>query len=353
MKRRYVLFALFAALVVLVACNLPTVGKKATPARPTIGPSWPTAAPLITPTAVPSPTTPPTSPPTPTPTALPPTATQPPTPSSIPPTATPAVTRIRFAPGAISWTATLPKNAGKYVFYAAAGQSTEILVLKPDGKPAAAALAFWGADGTVYQTYNIGRPDWRGMLPKTQDYYISIAAPGGTAGLRLVLTIYPPMQQRKRVSNSALGFVLNYDAAISKAALPGYFDNEIVGIQLTLPGLFKGTNLQEAYFVISREDITGRDACMNTPPASGEVEVRGSWRVNGIDYTHYYTEEGAAGNIYKAELFRTYVRNTCLTVRLFTHETDIGNYGSGQVKPYDRKRTLGELKRIFFTLRWP
>ncbi len=360
-NRAHALAILLAIAGVLIACNLPMASKKAT-ATPTpkikVSPIRPTIIPIITatpmpPTAQPTNTAKPNTPTatkaatsTPAPTLTP---TRPPTPTKRP---TPAWKKIVFARGAISWSGAVPPNGG-FVFFALGGQSAEILVTTHDGKPANAALALSGADGSVYQTYNIGRPDWRGMLPKSQNYYIAIAAPNGTSGLKLTLTIYPPMRQRKEESNSQFGFVVDYDAKTAKKELPGYFENEIFGVRLTDNALYKNTNLQEAFFVISRENLRSRNACLNTRPDAGEVDDRGVWRVNAIDYRYYHTEEGAAGHFYKSELFRTYVRNTCLTVRLFTHETDIGNYASGTVKAYNRKRVLAELKRIFFTLRWP
>ena len=282
------------------------------------------------------------------------------TPDSGEPARTPAFTqrpapawgKIAFAKGAISWKSKIPPKVGGYVFHAMAGQGAEILVTRPDGRPADAALSLAGSDGTVYQSYDINRPNWRGILPKTENYRIEIAVQGTTNGTELKVTIYPPMRQRKEEFNSRLGFLVSYDASVSHKALPRYFNNELLGILLTDKELYQKTNLQEAYFVISRENLQGRQSCLDAKPYAGEVEKQGTWRVNGIDYRHYHTEEGAAGNLYRTELFRTFVHSFCTTVRLFTHETDIGNYAHGQVKPYDRKRVIKELKQIFFTLRW-
>ncbi|GEM_PF-666884 len=278
---------------------------------------------------------------------------QPPT-ASAPTAATPPQsreTRIQFASGAITWQA--PVNAsGNYVFGAMQEQSAEMLVLHGD-QPADAALALAAPNGQPLQTYNIGRPDWRGMLPQTGDYHISIAAPHGTAGLTLRVTIYPPLRQPQAVTDTGVGFKVLYDRAIAHRQLPGYFPHEVFGVLLAAGDFYTNTNLSEAYFVISLEDYHDRDTCLNAPPDAAEVNALGTWRVNNVDYRYYHTEEGAAGSLYQSEFFRTYVHTRCITVRLFTHETNIGNYDSGSVTPYDRQRVLSELKRIFFTLRWP
>ncbi len=358
---------LLAAFVLLLAaglasCTLPSAGNPsptvappptatAPPPPPTAPPPTPTAPPPPPPTAPPpTPTAPP--PPPPTPTAVPPTPTPPP-----PPTATPTPapqnqeTRIQFAPGAISWQAPIT-GGGSYVFGAMQGQSAEILVLH-NGQPADAALSFAAPDGQPLQTYNIGRPDWRGVLPQSGDYHLAIAAPNGLQGLTLRVTIFPPMQQPQTVTDTGVGYRVTYDQAISHQQLPGYFQGEVFGVLLASNDFYMTTNLSEAYFVLSLESYTDPDTCLNAPPDAGEIEAIGTWRVNNVDYRYYHTEEGAAGSLYQSEFFRTYVHLRCVTVRLFTHETNIGNYDPGTVTPYDRERVINELKRIFFTLRWP
>jgi len=277
------------------------------------------------------------------------------------PTSTPSVIlrpvraweKIVFEKGAISWSARISPKIQGYFFFAFAGQSAEILVIKSDGRLANVTLALSGADGSVYQAHNLGRADWRGLLPKTQNYYITIAAPHKATGTELRVTIYPPMRKHMEEFNSQLGFVVSYDTTIWRKSLPGYFDNEVFGLLLTDNRLYENTNLQEVYFVISREDLLEKGACLEAKPQAGETEERGIWRVNKIDYRYYHTEEGAAGNLYRTELFRTFVHNRCIIVRLFTHETNIGNYFSTQVKSYRRKKVIDELKQIFYTLRWP
>ena len=233
------------------------------------------------------------------------------------------------------------------------GQSTEIVVLQGD-QPADAALSLAAPDGQPLQTYNIGRPDWRGVLPQTGDYHLAIAAPGGLNGLTLQVTIYPLPAEPHPITDTGVGFTLTYDGAYFDPQKPNLFGNEVLGLNLAASQFFMNTNLEEVYFVLSLESYTDADTCLNAPPEGIAIQnAVGTWRVNGVDYRYYIGGEGAAGNLYDADIFRTFVHNRCITVYLFVHSTDIGNYTPGTVTPYDKQGVDDQLKRVFFTLRWP
>ncbi len=259
-------------------------------------------------------------------------------------------TRIKFAKGAISWQGAVNSASAAYVFYAAKGQSVEIL-LTQGNQPANAVLTLKGADGKVLQDANVHRPDWRGVLPKTQDYHLQISAPNGTSGLTLTVTIYPLPQEPKQVQDTGVGYRLVYDGKYFHPEKPGYFANEIFGLNLAYKEFFMNTNLEEAYYVMSLEPINDPKVCLNTPPEDIAADAIDTWRVNGVDYRHYHSAEGAAGNFYTSEVFRTYVHLRCVTVYLFTHTTDVTV--NDNVTPYDEKGVMDELKRVFYTLVWP
>ncbi len=258
--------------------------------------------------------------------------------------------RIKFAKGAITWQDSV--NATDYVFYAAKGQSVEILLTQGD-QPADAVLTMTGADGKVLQAADVNRSDWRGVLPKTQDYHLHINAASGMGGMILRVTIYPLPKEPKRVQDTGVGYRLIYDGVYFHPEKSGYFQNEVFGLSLADADFFMNTNLEEAYYIMALEPIHDVNICVNTPPEDLAVDVIDVWRVNGVDYQHYHSEEGAAGNIYEAEVFRTYIHHRCMTVYLFTHAGNVSNFDSGMVTPYDRKRVMDELKRVFYTLVWP
>lgn len=117
--------------------------------------------------------------PTPTPTAVP---TNTPVPSATPaPTATPAhpavkpdAPRLDFSkktmyagPGDVQ-----PGDSMQVVFTGEAGRKIKIQTTIDSGT--GAALSLWGADGTMLVPEITGITGWEGVLPKAQDYYVSL-----------------------------------------------------------------------------------------------------------------------------------------------------------------------------------
>ncbi len=281
------------------------------------------------------------------------------------PTATPVVTpqtnggstgeeRIQFALGAISWQKVLGPQENAFVFNATQGQSVEILVQQGD-QPAAVALALAAPGGQPLQTYNIGRPDWRGVLPQTGDYHLSLSAPQDVQGLTLTVTIYPLPGDPHPLSDAALGYHLVYDGHVFlPQAPPPVFTNAAVSLYLAQDDFYMNTNLEEAYFVLAQESYNDADTCLNAPPEGvmAIAQAVDTWRINRVDYRHYVTQEGAAGHAYRADVFRAWTGAHCVTAYLFVHTTNLSNYDPGMVTPYDEQGVLDELKRVFFTLRW-
>ena len=258
--------------------------------------------------------------------------------------------RINFAKGAISWQGTVSEQFSRYVFYAVRGQSVEILLTQGD-RPANAVLILTGSDGKVLQHAKVNRPDWRGVLPKTQDYHINIL--NSTTGMQLTVTVFPLPQDPRQVQDTGVGYRMVYDGKYFYIKKPGYFQNEIFGLGLTCKKIFMNTNLAEAYYIMALEPINDPKTCLNTSPADLIAGLVDNWRVNGIDYQHYRTAEGAAGNFYDSDVFRTYIHRRCITVYLFIHTHNLANYNPGTVAAYNRKEVMAELKRVFYTLVWP
>lgn len=100
--------------------------------------------------------------------------------------------RIRFAPGGSS--ATLlgnlsPNGLDYYVLTALAGQTMTVEVLPTAGHP---LLSISGANGEVLKSAGAGSPSWSGVLPLTQDYFITISAEGDSAVNYTLQVTIPP-----------------------------------------------------------------------------------------------------------------------------------------------------------------
>lgn len=261
--------------------------------------------------------------------------------------------RIRFASGAISWQTRL-HTPRRYVFEAMRGQSTEILVLS-GGRPAKALISLKSPDGESLQGYDVGRPDWRGVLPESGDYHLEVAVPKDSRELTLLVIIYPPLRQPRFVENSMYGFRLAYDAEYFQTQAPA---NEGEGLRLKLiyPGLLNNTNLRESYFTIKEERSLSDNAysCMNTLPGGfAQMRAVDTWRVNGVEYRHYQGGDAGAGHFYFTDIFRSYVHHHCMTVSLYLHRVHVGSSTEGNISPYNYHGAEGQLRRVFCTLQWP
>ena len=285
-----------AVLLLLTGCTtgwqvrptgVPNTGVPTEP-LPTPVPTQPSAAP---------PTTTPT--PTPTPSPIPPTlTTAPPTATPPPPTATPVPSpepvRITFPAGGTSAIVTGSLTATGQHVYVLRASKNQILDVEVDPSGGQVLLEIWGADGSVLKHGAVAGLLWRGYLPATQDYFVSLIAEGGAAGYTMRVSI------PERISFSAGGTSARVDGSVQPKA-PDLFalkasagqEMEVVADSLS-PGTmlaiwgFDGTILQAAgdpsrdwkgtlpgaqdYFIYLYNTSTsaGYRLDVSIPPAGGE-----------------------------------------------------------------------------------
>ncbi len=102
--------------------------------------------------------------------------------------------RIQFARGATSATVNgelARRGIDRYVLTAMAGQSMQVDVNSPGET---VVLAVQGEDGTILLNRGNGETAWSGVLPKSQDYIVSVISTGSADGYSLTITI-PPLKK--------------------------------------------------------------------------------------------------------------------------------------------------------------
>ncbi len=107
---------------------------------------------------------------------------------------TPAPIRVQFAPGATSAVVggvLLQNGTQTYVLRAMEGQNMEVVAGAPRGS---LLLSISGADGQVLKSSAVGDSTWSGVLPATQDYFITLSTEGPGTSYTLRVTI-PPLAQ--------------------------------------------------------------------------------------------------------------------------------------------------------------
>jgi hypothetical protein len=200
---------------------------------------------------------------------------------------------------------------------------------------------------------NHKRSFWRGALPASGDYFITVNAQ--TAGdFTLRVAINPPGQTYQ---------YFDYTGPQQTATLR--YSDEFAPTTYTPAGEFKGdpslvlhfirldfyspnTNLLEAYFLYSElYDSQNVETC--TQPLPQLETINGQKTINGIDFTQSEAVGVAAGNIYDQVIYRTVYNNVCYEIVFYMHSGNIGNYTPGTVVEFDRAALLGKFEGVLST----
>jgi len=191
-KKYYILcIALLMMTLIITACKLPAAG--APPTVTTQVPVVPTSTTVVlveptntsvppTPVVVTSTSVPPTPVP---PTAVPPTL----VPTT--PTALPQAIRIQFATGGTSAVINGDLTAGQILYYVLKASATQTMNLKISSPNGDVYLGVFGADRTILLGSEAQSTTFSGLLPSTQDYYLSLTASGAATSYSLTVVIPP------------------------------------------------------------------------------------------------------------------------------------------------------------------
>jgi len=270
---------------------------------------------------------------------------------------------IRFASNGtyIDVTDSIATGASKtYSLNAMKGQvmSVSILPQIPDGNLEYIPMQVKGADGSVLcpQPSESECMFWRGVLPASQDYFVTLAPNVDVPQFVMRVAINPLGKEFQyfQYNNSATSVSLTYPDTFAPA-LP------VVGNYKTAPELtlqfidskaYKKTNLSEVYlFVSSTSDAQVVAACTEPNQNGGGPEYpAGDEVVNGLTFVHSTSEGAGAGNYYQQEIYRTVAQNTCYEVIYYIHFTNASNYTPGTVTEFDRDAVMQQLNGVFSTL---
>ena len=256
----------------------------------------------------------------------------------------------------------IPAGSSKtYVVNATKGQVMSISILPqiPDGGWGYIPMQIKGADGSILcpQSVESECMFWRGTLPASQDYFVTLTPNGDVPQFTMRVAINPPGKDVQYFSygNSATGLSLTYSDEFAPA-LP------VVGNYKTDPELtlhfidsktYEKTNLSEAYlFISSTSDAQTVATCteLNQNGGGGPEYPVGDEIINGFTFTHSTSEGAGAGNYYQQEIHRTVNQNICYEVIYYIHSTNVGNYTPGTVTEFDREGILKKMAAIFSTL---
>jgi hypothetical protein len=264
---------------------------------------------------------------------------------------------IRFAPNATYADVTDEIVAGgskTYLLNAMQGQIMSVSILPQADAASTISMQIKGADGSVLcpKVADEQCLFWRGMLPASQDYSITLTPDG--EGLQFVMrvAINPPDRGFQYFDfKSATGLSLTYPDTFAPA-LPvqgNYKTEPALTLQLIESELYEKTNLSEVYLMVSSTAEAQTVATCTEPNQNGgggpEYPV-GEEVINGLNFVHSTSEGAGAGNYYQQEIYRTVQNNACHEVIFYIHFTSASNYTPGTVTEFNRDAVMRNLQAV-------
>ena len=228
-----------------------------------------------------------------------------------------------------------------------------------DGEWTYIPMEIKGADGTTLcpLLHNVDCTFWRGALPASQDYFVTISPVADALNFTMRVTILPPSSTKQIFRYSAKNGVASffYDddfAPVRFNEIPVYKVEPEFALQYIDTEAYASTNLLEAYFLFGstfQSDIV--QSCTQPASLGGLESIVGEVNINGINYTRSEAAGVAAGNIYEQIYHRAVVNGTCYEIIFFIHSTNIGVYApDAGVKEFDRAALLQRFEDTLSTL---
>jgi hypothetical protein len=281
--------------------------------------------------------------------------------TSIPQLPSGQANRIQFAPNGTyadveDWIAA--GSSKTYTVIAMKGQvmSVSILPQIPEGGWGYIPIQIRGADGRVLCPANPNSECtfWRGVLPASQDYLLTLTPTGDAVDFVLRVAVNPPGKDTQyfQYTHPASGVSLTYTDYFAPGDSPygNYKTSPELALHLIDSDLYDSTNLSEAYLLVSStSDPQVTAACTDPNQGGGPEQFLGNEVVNGIAFVHSTSEGAGAGNYYAQEIYRALNKNRCYEVIYFIHYTNIGNYPPGTVTEFDQGALLKKMDDIFAT----
>jgi len=247
-----------------------------------------------------------------------------------------------------------------YSINAMQGQIMSISILPqiPDGGWGYIPMQIKGADGSILcpQSVDSECVFWRGALPASQDYFVTLTPNGDVPQFVMRVAINPPGKsiQYFQYSNSATGLSLTYPDTFTPAipAIGNYKTTPELSLHFIDTDTYAKTNLGEVYLFISASSDTQVVTACTEPNQNGGAseQVVGTEVINGFSFVHSTSEGAGAGNYYEQEIYRMVNKNICYEVIYFIHSSNIGNFPPGQVIEFDRDVLMQKLYGVFSTL---
>lgn len=197
---------------------------------------------------------------------------------------------------------------------------------------------------------------WRGLLPATQNYFVTVTPSSDASDFVMRVAINPPgaatqsFLYENKYRDASLSYTDIFAPAFSPDAIRRHMEPELA-LQFIDTDSYTHTNLSEAYFLFgSSTDPQTVATCME-PAVDGAMQTEPeNVTLHGISYVTSRGVDVGAGNIYDLTYYRTAHAGTCYEIIYYIHYTNPGNYEPGAVTEFDREALLRHFDEILSTL---
>ncbi len=197
---------------------------------------------------------------------------------------------------------------------------------------------------------------WRGVLPSTQNYLVTVTTSSDAPDFVLRVAINPPGAATQSIvyENKYRNASFSYIDLFAPAFFPGAQVSKIkpeLALQFIDTQSYVNTNLVEAYFLFGSSTDSQDVSTCTQPGTFGEPEkVIGDVTINGVSFTKSEGGGVGAGNIYEQTYYRAVHNGTCYEITYYVHYGNIGNYDPGTVKEFDHDALIRNFDGILNTI---
>lgn len=247
-----------------------------------------------------------------------------------------------------------------YSVNALQGQIMSVSIrLYPNSSWTVVPMKIVGADGKVLCPTQLNKSCyfWRGFLPITQDYFVTLSPDVDVTDFMLRVAIDPPGTSSQLFPYRSIDSVMffRYTDEFAPVLFPEMYVTKLTpeaALQFIDTRSLDNTNLSEAYFLFGASFDPGVVASCTRPGFFGGTEtVTGEVNLDGVPFTRSEAAGVGAGNIYEQTFYRTAYQGTCYEITFFTHSANIGNYPADSgIKEFDRPALTQKFAAILSTL---
>jgi len=255
----------------------------------------------------------------------------------------------------------IPAGKSKtYSINATGGQIMSISIRQSsEGEWTYISMQIIGADGTMLCPLSVSTECtfWRGILPSSQDYFVTITPVADALNFTMRVAINPlgmttqSFHYLAESGNVSFSYTDEF-APVRFTEIPVSKVTPEIALQYIDTQAYTKTNLLEAVFLFgstTQSDIV--QSCTQPASLGGPESVVGNVNINGIDFTRSEAIGVAAGNIYEQIYHRAVLHGVCYEVIFFVHSANIGVYGPDSgVKEFERAVLLQRFEDIISTL---